>query len=98
MTYEYAQQNKAEINKMILEEAETIPSVNGLSNWLKEHGGICVSVIDGKIQNPDNSAGLDCYDCQKVGEEQYANRIKFGGISLSELIRDGRIKAAMIQM
>lgn len=95
MTYEYAKEHAAEIEAQILKKAEPIPSVAALPKFLREHGAICVCVVDGKIIDAPR---LDLWAVEDTSPEQYAANTIIGGVPLASLIQDKRICACMVPM
>ena len=98
MTYEYAQAHKKEIDARILRDAEPIPSVEALPKFLREHGAICVCVVDGKVCRGGAYPSLSIFDLAQTTPSKYASDIVFNGVTLSELIRQRRILATMVPM
>ncbi len=98
MTPEGFEKLKDQIVARILREAEPIQSIEALPEFLREHGTICVCVVDGKVCMGNGYPYLHGDRLAETTPERYAAGISFDGVPLSDLIRQGRVRAAMVPM
>ncbi len=98
MTPEVFEKLKDQIVARILREAEPIPSIDSLPEFLREHGTICVCVVDGKVCMGNGYPYLHGDRLAETTPDRYAAAISFNGVPLSDLIRQRRVRAMIAPM